>query len=109
MKRLGILLFILTVCYILYYDMRIGTLPMLSTYSKAQETASTVKTDIKETNKQYKTIEVKTGDTVLSITEEINKKEIPSIEQVVHDFKQLNKNISPSNIQIGKSYKFPAY
>ncbi|XDY99732.1 hypothetical protein AB8E30_06875 [Bacillus manliponensis] len=108
-KRLGLLLFVITVGYILYYDMRIGTLPMLSTYSNAKETVATVKKDVKETNKAYKSIEVKTGDTVLSITEEINKKKIPSIDQVIHDFKQLNNNTSPSSIQIGKSYKFPAY
>lgn len=54
-------------------------------------------------------IEVKTGDTVLSVTEAINKKKVPSIEKVIDDFKQLNKNTSATKIQIGKSYKFPLY
>ncbi|PDZ68731.1 hypothetical protein CON30_08640 [Bacillus cereus] len=122
MKRLGIFLFVLVLGYIFYYDIKIGTLPMLSSYKKtnAAQTLKQESTDTKqnkenktETKKEadvtYKTIEVKTGDTVLSITEAINKKKIPSIEKVIDDFKQLNKNTSATKIQIGKSYKFPLY
>ena len=32
MKRLGIFLFVLVLGYIFYYDIKIGTLPMLSSY-----------------------------------------------------------------------------
>lgn len=120
MKRLGVLLFVLVLGYIFYYDIKIGTLPMLSSYKKttAAETLKKENTDTKqnkeketekETDTAYKAIEVKTGDTVLSITEAINKKKIPSIEKVIDDFKQLNKNASATKIQVGKSYKFPLY
>ncbi|MGE7881163.1 hypothetical protein [Bacillus sp. NPDC094077] len=118
MKRLGIFLFVLVLVYIFYYDIKIGTLPMLSSYKKttAAQTIKKENTDTKqnkekekETDTAYKAIEVKTGDTVLSITEAINKKKIPSIEKVIDDFKQLNKNTSATKIQIGKSYKFPLY
>ncbi|EEL68955.1 hypothetical protein bcere0026_40460 [Bacillus mycoides] len=120
MKRLGVLLFVLVLGYIFYYDIKIGTLPMLSSYKKTsaaqtikQENTDTKQNKEKETEKEtdtaYKTIEVKTGDTVLSITEAINKKKIPSIEKVIDDFKQLNKNTSATKIQVGKSYKFPLY
>ncbi|MBK5489539.1 hypothetical protein JFT95_19040 [Bacillus sp. TH17] len=122
MKRLGVLLFVLVLGYIFYYDIRIGTLPMLSSYKKtsAAQTIKKENTDTKqnkeketekekETDTAYKAIEVKTGDTVLSITEAINKKKIPSIEKVIDDFKQLNKNTSATKIQVGKSYKFPLY
>lgn len=124
MKRLGVLLFVLVLGYIFYYDIKIGTLPMLSSYKKtsAAQTIKKENTDIKqnkeketetekekETDTAYKAIEVKTGDTVLSITEAINKKKIPSIEKVIDDFKQLNKNTSATKIQVGKSYKFPLY
>ncbi len=34
MKRLGIFLFVLVLGYIFYYDIKIGTLPMLSSYKK---------------------------------------------------------------------------
>ncbi|MGG0187090.1 hypothetical protein [Bacillus rhizoplanae] len=112
MKRLGGVLLLLVLGYVLYYDMTIGTLPLLHTYSKTKETsAKASKNDQKEniSGAKYKIIEVKTGDTVLSITEEINKKKIPSIEKVVTDFKGLNQSESPAKLQIGKKYKFPLY
>jgi hypothetical protein len=95
---------------------------MLSSYKKTsaaqtikQENTDTKQNKEKETEKEketdtvYKAIEVKTGDTVLSITEAINKKKIPSIEKVIDDFKQLNKDTAATKIQVGKSYKFPLY
>ncbi|MBO1626518.1 hypothetical protein [Bacillus arachidis] len=114
MKRLSALLLVLVLGYVFYYDIKIGTLPMLSSYKKTTATQTVKKENVdtkskKETNIQYKAIEVKTGDTVLSITEAINKKKIPSIENVIDDFKQLNTNTSSTKIQIGKSYKFPLY
>lgn len=110
MKRLGALLLLLVLSYVFYYDIKIGTLPMLSSYKKttAAQTIPTAKTET-DTQKPYKKIEVKTGDTVLSITEAINEKKVPSIEKVIDDFKQLNTNTSATKIQIGKSYKFPLY
>ncbi|WP_410983634.1 hypothetical protein [Bacillus cereus] len=114
MKRLGALLLVLVLGYVFYYDIKIGTLPMLSSYKKTTAAQTVQKESVdtkakKESDTQYKAIEVKTGDTVLSITEAINKKKIPSIEKVIGDFKQLNKNTSATKIQIGKSYKFPLY
>ncbi|MDM5189989.1 hypothetical protein QUF99_22465 [Bacillus sp. DX4.1] len=110
MKRLGMLLFVLVLGYVFYYDIKIGTLPMLNTYKKTTAAQPVKKeTSKKEIDTSYKTIEVKTGDTVLSVTEAINKKKVPSIEKVIDDFKQLNKNTSATKIQIGKSYKFPLY
>ena len=116
MKRLGIFLFVLVLGYIFYYDIKIGTLPMLSSYKKTsaaqtikKEETTTKQSKKEETDVTYKAIEVKTGETVLSITEQINKKKIPSIEKVIDDFKQLNKSTSATKIQIGKTYKFPLY
>ncbi|PEM97165.1 hypothetical protein [Bacillus toyonensis] len=116
MKRLGIFLFVLVLGYIFYYDINIGTLPMLSSYKKTtaaqtikKEETTTKQSKKEETDVTYKAIEVKTGETVLSITEQINKKKIPSIEKVIDDFKQLNKSTSATKIQIGKTYKFPLY
>ncbi|WP_242222951.1 hypothetical protein [Bacillus cereus group sp. BfR-BA-01380] len=110
MKRLGSILLLLVLGYVLYYDMTIGTLPLLHTYSKTKATSATNDKQKENTSlAKYKVIEVKTGDTVLSITEEINKKKIPSIEKVVTDFKDLNPNDSPAKLQVGKKYKFPLY
>ncbi|EMA6341613.1 hypothetical protein ACO11K_001463 [Bacillus cytotoxicus] len=114
MKRLGVFLFVLVLGYIFYYDIKIGTLPMLSSYKKTTAAQTVKKEDIKKETKKktdtsYQKIEVKTGDTVLSITEAINKKKVPSIEKVINDFKRLNKETTSTKIQIGKSYKFPLY
>ncbi|OTW91780.1 hypothetical protein BK702_08200 [Bacillus thuringiensis serovar cameroun] len=116
MKRLGIFLFVLVLGYIFYYDIKIGTLPMLSSYKKTtaaqtikKEETTTKQSKKDETDVTYKAIEVKTGETVLSITEQINKKKTPSIDKVIDDFKQLNKSTSATKIQIGKTYKFPLY
>ena len=69
MKRLGIFLFVLVLGYIFYYDIKIGTLPMLSSYKNncllkqlkrntdSQQNKAN-KTE-KETDVSYKTIEVK--------------------------------------------------
>lgn len=112
MKRLGGVLLLLVLGYVLYYDMTIGTLPLLHTYSKTKETSAKVANEKQKENTsraKFKVIEIKTGDTVLSITEEINKKKIPSIEKVVTDFKDLNQDKSPAKLQVGKTYKFPLY
>ena len=69
MKRLGIFLFVLVLGYIFYYDIKIGTLPMLSSYKnnffaqtikKKTQTVNKIKrTKQKKTDVSYKTIEVK--------------------------------------------------
>ena len=69
MKRLGIFLFVLVLGYIFYYDIKIGTLPMLSSYkNNSAQTIKKENTDSqqnkenkteKETDVSYKTIEVK--------------------------------------------------
>ena len=50
MKRLGIFLFVLVLGYIFYYDIKIGTLPMLSSYKKtnAAETIKQESTNTKQ-------------------------------------------------------------
>ncbi|MFD3447715.1 hypothetical protein ACFDTO_24290 [Microbacteriaceae bacterium 4G12] len=106
MKRLGITMFCLLIGYAMFYDIKIGTLPLLHTYSKP------VAAKQKESNSHaapYEEIVVKSGDTVLSIVEAINKKKLPALDQVVDDFKKLNPNESPAKLRIGKSYKFPLY
>ncbi|WP_338750130.1 hypothetical protein [Bacillus sp. FJAT-52991] len=56
------------------------------------------------------TVKIKGGDTVLSILEEIHNGKLPvDISQAVNDFSQLNKGITPEQVQIGQSYQFPIY
>ena len=65
MKRLGVLLFVLVLGYIFYYDIKIGTLPMLSSYKKTsaaqtikQENTDTKQNKEKETKKKKKRIQL---------------------------------------------------
>ncbi|WP_416827243.1 hypothetical protein [Ectobacillus polymachus] len=103
MKRLVATLCILLMGYVIFYDIKIGTLPLLHSYNSKPAAANT------NTQQPYEEIEIKSGDTVLSIVEEINNKQIPSIEKIVDDFKELNPNQSPGKLKVGKSYKFPIY
>ena len=54
MKRLGIFLFVLVLGYIFYYDIKIGTLPMLSSYKKTNA-AETIKQESTNTKQKKKT------------------------------------------------------
>ncbi|MDG4655517.1 LysM peptidoglycan-binding domain-containing protein [Ectobacillus antri] len=105
MKRLFVTLFILVIGYAVFYDIKIGTLPFLSSYPIQKETVALPQGE----KATYKNIEVKSGDTALSIVEAISKSKSPSIEKVVADFKKLNPGESPSKLRIGKTYKFPIY
>ena len=113
MKRIGITLFVLLIGYSLFYDITVGTLPLLK--PKAQEAAAqpamnSSTSEQTEADAEYKQIEVKSGDTVLSIVEAISKSgKLPSVDMITNDFKKLNTNESPSKIRIGKTYKFPLY
>lgn len=50
------------------------------------------------------------GETVLSIIEQLHKKQIPvSIEQITTDFERLNPKEKADSIKVGKTYKFPLY
>ncbi len=121
MKRLGIFLFVLVLGYIFYYDIKIGTLPMLSSYKKDKCGRNDKTRKYKYKNKKKKTKRKKKQMSLIKqlkskqvirffpLQKLINKKKIPSIEKVIDDFKQLNKNTPATKIQLGKSYKFPLY
>lgn len=53
---------------------------------------------------------VKPGQSVLSITEQINTHvDYLDISQMIHDFKRLNPGVDPLNIQTNQIYYFPLY
>lgn len=106
MKKLFAFLSIVFVIYIIYYDIKIGTLPAVKS-----ETIEVVEEALDhEPTKHSVEIEVKAGDTVLSLVEEINKNTpITSIEKVIKDFENLNPNTKADLLQIGKTYQFPLY
>lgn len=110
MKKLGFLMVIIFLIYIIQYDIRYGTLIPVKAVPVSTQTAEGSSPGKVKKNIPYINVKVKAGDTVLSIVEQLTDRSIPvSIDKVITDFKTLNKGISPENIQIGKEYKFPVY
>ncbi len=104
MKRLVAFLVIVLVLYVIYYDISHGTLPAVTT-----EQQSEVKKQSSQLRPYFEKT-VQNGDTVLSIVENQLNGSIPlPITDVISDFKKLNNNLSPQEIQSGKKYKFPDY
>jgi Tfp pilus assembly PilM family ATPase len=93
------LLFLLTICfifYIVYHDLTKGTLPVATSRPKE--------------NVPYKIVEVKAGDTILSIVEEEMNRSLPvPIDRLTKDFQSLNPGVKAESLQIGKKYRIPVY
>jgi len=104
MKQLVGVLVTVLILYSIYYDLSYGTLPAVSTEQKDEiKTVDTQKIGYFE-----KTVEE--GDTVLSIIEnQLGQSLSVPISDLVTDFKKLNKDLPPQQIQPGKKYKFPDY
>ncbi|WP_027407817.1 LysM peptidoglycan-binding domain-containing protein [Anoxybacteroides tepidamans] len=105
MKKLIVLLLFCLFIYIVYHDVTKGTLP-----TAAQP--KHIYTEPTKTNKaiNYQMVEVKAGDTLLSIVEreQGGALRVP-IEQLIKDFETLNPSVKANALQIGKTYKFPVY
>lgn len=113
MKRfLGLVAFIIVV-YVVYFDLTTGTLPVTTKAITGEETKKI--DEVESSNNDLSELayfekEVKSGETVLSIIEgHLNAGTPVSIQEVVNDFKRLNKGLEPEKIQKGKTYKFPNY
>ena len=100
LKKLFVLLFMALIIYSVYFDITIGTLPAVSTPVTAQESPSDL---------PYKEIEVKPGETLLSIIEREEGSLPKPINTIILDFQELNNGHSPHELQIGETYKFPNY
>ncbi|WP_428909143.1 hypothetical protein [Niallia sp. Krafla_26] len=106
MKRLILFLVTVLVLYVIYYDLNHGTLPAVSIQQQVKETNHNDSDDLMP----YFEHTVQNGDTVLSIIEGQLGGSIPvPISDVVSDFKTLNQDLTPQEIQSGKKYKFPDY
>ncbi|WP_216774443.1 LysM peptidoglycan-binding domain-containing protein [Metabacillus halosaccharovorans] len=106
MKRFSILLLCFFICYIIYYDVKVGTLPVMN---KTAIASSVPNHNIEERQATYYEHFVKQGDTVLTITEKYHGTLPISIDQLVKDFEKLNPGIKVEEIQVGTSYFFPDY
>ena len=108
MKRFFTFLAIAFILYIIYYDVRIGTLPVAK--NEAVEVIAGTEVVAPHPSDPYKELKVKPGDTLLSIVEKMNEgQKITSIESVIKDFEELNPDSKAELLQIGKTYKFPLY
>ncbi|MFW0780492.1 hypothetical protein QU593_07770 [Rossellomorea marisflavi] len=109
MKRLTVFVGVIILLYSVYYDLNKGTLTLL--HEESVETAAPMKEPITPDVREVPYIETKvsTGDTVLSLVKDAVGGPLPvSVDQVIRDFEELN-GIGASEIQAGKTYKFPKY
>ncbi|CAM3107611.1 LysM peptidoglycan-binding domain-containing protein [Sporolactobacillus spathodeae] len=90
-------------CWTTYSDLNSGSLPASATNQASIQVTGTEHAAI-----PHKRIKVNPGDTLLSISERLNKDE-PSIEQLLKDFALLNPSADPNHLEIGKDYAFPLY
>jgi cell division protein YceG involved in septum cleavage len=102
-KFLGLCLAALVI-YTAYYDLKVGTLPIPS-----QAAAAETHQQQEQAKIPYVKVKVKAGETVLSVAEHLNPSKPVPINQLIHDFKQLNPDTDPNQIQVGETYRFPTY
>jgi len=100
MKKLIFLILIVLVIYSAYFDVTKGTLPTTAIPVTAKQT---------EESFPYKEIKIQSGDTLLTIMEREEGVLSKPIHTIMVDFQELNNGVSPHELQIGKTYKFPVY
>lgn len=105
MKKLALFFVSFLILYGIYYDLTTGTLP-----SASASTNSVQESDEFHADKQVQGVVVERGHTVLSIVEQLHVGPVPaSIQEIIYDFKRLNNDMNPEEIQPGKTYQFPLY
>lgn len=107
MKRLFLYFIIILFIISLYKDLTDGYSsfnnskldPIQQTYSKEHKIKSSIVA-----------VRVQPGDTLLSITEQINQP-LPELDmkQIMFDFKAINPNIDPFDLEIDSIYYFHKY
>lgn len=115
-KKLLIFVFCILFIVSIGRDLTTGTFPKSAAQQpkqaedapKQQTTGETKTTE----NKRYRTVQHKVvaGETVLTIIKKLNVEGPPvTIQQMIQDFKTLNPNVEPHNIQTSQIYTFPIY
>ena len=103
-KRMSFYVIILLLLISLYKDLTIGT-PLF----KENKSSLTPQTN-QELKFSITKVSVQSGDTVLSITEQLNHQLITlDITKIIMDFKTINPEIDPYNLQTNTDYYFPLY
>ncbi|WP_188453643.1 hypothetical protein [Virgibacillus oceani] len=102
LQKSGIFLIILLLIVSVYKDLTSGSF-------ESDEKKIQFNTD--QVSKKYKVIKVKvqSGDTVLSIMEEVNNNSKSlDITKLLSDFNAIN-DVDPHNLRVGHYYYFPLY
>ncbi len=109
LKKVAAIITVAVFMYSIYYDLKIGTLPIDQAATAASEMNSS--TGPEQINTMpYKEKKAESGDTIISIAESIHDGPLPvPIDQLIKDFKELNNGVKPDEIQTNKKYKFPVY
>lgn len=107
MKKVIGTLIVFFILYIIYYDVKIGTLSQVKIPAQAESSSSTHR---EELTSPFIEKEIQAGDTAISIIEAtINGKLPVSIETLMKDFEALNPGEKANSLKIGVTYKFPLY
>ncbi|GAA0482515.1 hypothetical protein GCM10008986_04270 [Salinibacillus aidingensis] len=120
LKKLVLIIIVLLFIRSIIHDITVGT----ATKSQFQENpaaemnnkedtpanASTDREIDQENEPEYRPVThtVKPGETVLSISENLNEEPV-EIRTLLDDFQTLNPEVNPNEIQIGETYFFPKY
>lgn len=104
LKRLCVYLCIFLLCISIYKDITEGTSTNQDSKEKRIKVSENINTSIVKTK-------IKPGDTVLSITEQLNNFSNNPIDipQILADFKQYNPNTNPSHLHVNEYYYFLKY
>ncbi|KKI88596.1 hypothetical protein WQ54_30860 [Bacillus sp. SA1-12] len=109
MKRLFVFLLMTFLCYIVYYDFQVGTLPALSMAQLPPVSEKEQKIKEEPASIPYFEVKIKQGDTVLTIIEKHHNGLPASIEEIIKDFEVLNSDVKAEEILPGETYRFPNY
>ncbi|HLQ71415.1 MAG TPA: hypothetical protein VK142_06405 [Bacillota bacterium] len=106
LKRLCIYFGVILLCVSIYKDITQGTL-----HRRQAKTDQDL--EINYPDASIIKVKVKPGDTVLSITEQINQKHFTSkkmdIQKILADFTQFNPNVNPNHLKVNEYYYFLDY
>ncbi|QZD60360.1 hypothetical protein K4A85_05135 [Bacillus pumilus] len=97
MRRIIFLLISLFVLFIIFFDLKNGTIPV-------EEGPAVPANAFQTPEKKYKNVTVKQGETVVSIVHTSKP-----LDEVIEDFEELNQGVKANEIRAGSTYKFPVY
>ncbi len=113
MKKIPILLFIIIAIFAIHDDLTGQTpakkivTPKETVQKETVQKATTTPKEQTKPTKPFITVPIKSGDTLLSISEKQNG-QVP-IQKLITDFEALNIGVEANELKIGKTYKIPLY